>query len=144
MVSTLIVQPANGATLSSDQDIVVEIDIQNMDLGFFSDSGIQYLQYYTSGQQLNGQGIIQGHQHITVQNLNGGNAALDANGPAFFKEVNDELNGGNTLSATIPAGELGSGEFRICSITGTFTHQPVLMPVAQRGSQDDCIRITIE
>jgi len=49
MVSTLIIEPENGLTADPSQDLVVVIDIKTMDLGFFSDSGIQN---YTSGQKL--------------------------------------------------------------------------------------------
>jgi hypothetical protein len=28
-------------------------------------------------------------------------------------------------------------------MTGTNSHQPVIMPVAQRGAQDDCIRVNV-
>ncbi|KAH6572497.1 hypothetical protein BASA62_003324 [Batrachochytrium salamandrivorans] len=65
----------------------------------------------------------------------------------FFKGINDRHTDGKQgrlLSATILAGQLTiNGNYRICSITGSDSHQPVIMPVAQRGSQDDCIRVTV-
>ncbi|KAH9265430.1 hypothetical protein BASA84_001703 [Batrachochytrium salamandrivorans] len=42
------------------------------------------------------------------------------------------------------AGTINStGEFRICTMVSAASFQPVVMPVAQRGAQDDCIRVTI-
>jgi hypothetical protein len=60
----------------------------------------------------------------------------------FFKGLNDPAVDG-TLSVVIPAGTLPVGLLRICSISGSESHQPVVMPVAQRGSQDDCIRVEV-
>lgn len=77
--------------------------------------------------------------------MNPGSAKpLDARKFDFFKGLNEPAVAGGTLSVNIPAGKLKDGQYRICSITGTDTHQPVIMPVAQRGSQDDCIRINVQ
>jgi hypothetical protein len=109
-----------------------------MQTGFFSDASTQY---YTSPQQLNSDGLIQGHQHAVIQNLGDGAQALDAREFDFFKGLNEIADGSGSLSVTVPAGTLKTdGVYRLCSITGTFTHQPVIMPVAKRGAQDDCIR----
>jgi hypothetical protein len=89
--------------------------------------------------------VIIGHQHITVQKLTlGSKKPLDARKFDFFKGLDEPAVAGGTLSVDIPAGKLSNGDYRICSITGTDTHQPVIMPVAQRGGQDDCIRVRVE
>ncbi|KAJ3126998.1 hypothetical protein HK098_006889 [Nowakowskiella sp. JEL0407] len=140
MVSTLIIAPDYGDTIDASKNNTVTIAFQNLDTGFFDDP---QKQYYLVPQTLNDQGIIEGHQHITVQKLQG-TAVLDAKVFAFFKGLN-EPSGDGTLSVTIPAGTIKeNGEFRICSLSGTFSHQPVIMPVAQRGAQDDCIRVFVE
>ncbi|KAI8909965.1 hypothetical protein DFJ77DRAFT_420712, partial [Powellomyces hirtus] len=141
MVSSLITKPENGAAVNRNQELQVVVDYRNLDTGFFSDPTNQY---YTIPQTLSGDGTIQGHSHITVQNLNNAKAAPDARTFAFFKGLNDEAAGGRTLSVTIPAGTLKQdGTYRICSMSGSNSHQPVVMPVAQRGAQDDCIRIKV-
>ncbi|KAJ3124977.1 hypothetical protein HK098_000697 [Nowakowskiella sp. JEL0407] len=140
MVSTLIINPDSGAKVDASKDNTVTIAISNLATGFFDDP---QKQYYLFPQTLNGQGIIQGHQHITVQKMNG-KAVLDAKVFAFFKGLNAASPDGKTLSVTIPAGTLReNGQHRICSLSGTFSHQPVVMPVAQRGAQDDCIRVDV-
>lgn len=140
MVSTLITAPINGETLNSNSDIVVSLVNSNLVTGFFSDPN---LQYYLLPQNLDpATGFIRGHQHITVQLLGGANVAPDPQKFEFFKGLNDPAVDG-TLSVTIPAGTLSAGLHRICSISGAESHQPVVMPVAQRGSQDDCIRVQI-
>ncbi|KAJ3120990.1 hypothetical protein HK098_004079 [Nowakowskiella sp. JEL0407] len=140
MVSTLIIQPDDGATIDAAKDNTVTIAMNNLQTGFFDDP---QKQYYLFPQTLNDQGIIQGHQHITVQKMNGKNV-LDAKIFAFFKGLNAASKDGKTLSVTIPKGTLlQNGKHRICSLSGTFSHQPVIMPVAQRGAQDDCIRVNV-
>ncbi len=69
---------------------------------------------------------------------------LDARKIDFFKGLNQKSSDGLTLSLEIPAGTLSNGKYRICSITGSNSHQPVIMPVARRGSQDDCIRVNVK
>ncbi|KAI9135812.1 hypothetical protein BKA69DRAFT_1129765, partial [Paraphysoderma sedebokerense] len=96
-------------------------------------------------------GIIEGHQHVSVQRLGGAGVDVINNAPdartqslAFFKGLEADSNNG-VLNVEIPGQNLNqAGTYRICTITGTRGHQPVLMPVAQRGSQDDCIRINVQ
>ncbi|ORZ33074.1 hypothetical protein BCR44DRAFT_1212247, partial [Catenaria anguillulae PL171] len=66
MVSTIIVTPEFGARIPRGQDVEVTVRTQNMDLGFFEDPNTRY---YASPQTLNNQGVIEGHQHVTVQRL---------------------------------------------------------------------------
>ncbi|KAI9204988.1 uncharacterized protein BJ171DRAFT_423587, partial [Polychytrium aggregatum] len=140
MVSTLITNPVAGATLNAAVDNTVTIDLLNMATGFFDDP---QQQYYIFPQSLNNQGNIQGHNHITIQTL-AVNAAPDPRAFVFFKGLNQASPDGRTLSVTVPAGTFKvNGVHRICSLAGTFSHQPVVMPVAQRGAQDDCIRIIV-
>ncbi|KAI9139768.1 hypothetical protein BKA69DRAFT_1084179 [Paraphysoderma sedebokerense] len=146
MTSTVIMSPANAAVLPLGKAVTVQVKTNNLDLGFFDDPNSQY---YLSPQTVNNQGIIEGHQHVSVQRL-GNPGGQVVNPPdartealAFFKGLNDDSANG-ILSVEIPADRLGApGIYRICTITGTRGHQPVLMPVAQRGSQDDCIRVTV-
>ncbi|KAI8845539.1 hypothetical protein BC829DRAFT_419464 [Chytridium lagenaria] len=132
MVSTIIIQPDNLAELRAGQAFDVKIKNVNIQTGFFDNP---QLKYYATPQTLNAQGIIQ--EHWDGQN------PPDAINFQFFKGLNaPDVNGVHTT--TVTADKVTPGNYRICSITGTFGHQPVVMPVAQRGSQDDCIRITIK
>jgi len=142
MVSSIITSPGNGSTIKAGTDFKVSVKTQNMDLGFFEDPNTRY---YSSPQTLNAQGKIEGHQHVTIQAI-GGNTPPDPRTESlvFFKGL-DQKDVGGELSATVPgtatAGK--TGQMRICTITGSRGHQPVIMPVAQRGSQDDCIRVNM-
>ena len=143
MVSTLIVEPASGAKVDASVDNTVKIDTIHLVTGFFD---LAATQYYMAPQTLDpATGFVQGHQHITVQKLDSVVQAPDPKIFAFFKGINDAATdpGKRTLTALIPAGTIkADGLYRICSMTGADSHQPVLMPVAQRGAQDDCIRVT--
>ncbi|KAJ3307864.1 hypothetical protein HDV04_002385, partial [Boothiomyces sp. JEL0838] len=141
MLSTLIVSPQDGADFDVSKNQTVSVDVANLVSGFFSDANKQY---YLAPQTLNA-GIVQGHQHITIQKLDGTNV-LDPKVFAFFKGINDAATDPQkrSLSANVPAGAIKeNGAYRICSITGTDTHQPIISPVLQRGPQDDCIRINV-
>ncbi|KAI8814275.1 hypothetical protein BJ742DRAFT_330248 [Cladochytrium replicatum] len=141
MVSTFIIAPKSGSTIFADVNNTITIQNQNINTGFFDNPNAGY---YIVPQTLDNSGAIEGHQHITVQSLTSTKAAADPRVFAFFKGLNDPANGAGQLSTVIPAGTLKlAGVTRICSITGTFSHQPVIMPVAQRGSQDDCIRVNV-
>ncbi|KAG5461011.1 MAG: hypothetical protein BJ554DRAFT_6868, partial [Olpidium bornovanus] len=90
----------------------------NLQTGFFT---VAATEYYTQPQTLNSDGIIKG---------------------ALTVGLNDAAGGDGRLSTDVPANTLNTaGVYRICTMVGAFSHQPVVMPIAQRGAQDDCIRI---
>jgi hypothetical protein len=147
MVSTLITSPANLGVVDASKDTTVTLATRNLVTGFFSNATTFY---YTTSQSLNN-GNSQGHAHITMQLLDGTNV-LDGTVFAFFKGINDAAvdqaavagNNRDTLQATIPAGAIKvDGNYRICSMSGFFTHQPQLSPVIARGPTEDCIRVTV-
>ena len=40
-------------------------------------------------------------------------------------------------------GGIPAGAYRLCSINSSSNHQPVIVPVAQHGSLDDCVYVRI-
>lgn len=133
MTSTIITFPRNGGTVIAGKNFTAVVKVKNLATGQFSDP---VNDYYDRPQELNNNGIILGHSHITIQKLNGDNV-LDPTIFAFFKGLNlAAKNGALTQIVNLPI----PGEYRMCTMASSFTHQPVIMPVAQRGAQDDCIR----
>lgn len=59
-----------------------------------------------------------------------------------FQGINDAGNGRGLLSVAVTAG-LPAGFYRVCTMNSASNHQPVLMPIAQRGAQDDCTKFTV-
>ncbi|KAI8903557.1 hypothetical protein EDD86DRAFT_214739, partial [Gorgonomyces haynaldii] len=142
MASTLIVSPKDGGVFDASINNTVVLDNGNLEAGFFNNPNAEY---YLVPQTLNNQGIAQGHQHVTMQKI-AGDGALDPTVFAFFKGVNDaEVDPEKReLKANIIAGAIKeNGLYRICTITGSDGHQPLLSPVVQRGPQDDCIRVNV-
>lgn len=89
--------------------------------------------------------MVIGHTHVTVQDMGSSlnpTGALDATQFAFFKGINDAGNGQGLLSATVTGG-LPAGNYRVCTMASSTNHQPAIMPVAQRGTADDCTKFTV-
>jgi hypothetical protein len=138
MVSALIVNPKNGQAIKRNTPFNVDTKVVNLSTGFFSDPAVDY---YQIQQTLDGAGLIQGHSHITIQKLDGNNVP-DPTVFAFFKGLNDAAVNG-VLSVAVENGLPQKGQYRICTMNSSNSHQPVVMPVAQRGAQDDCIRVNV-
>jgi hypothetical protein len=142
MVSCIITNPQqNGAEIPSDTDFNITVQVANLVAGVFTNADATY---YSAPQALSG-GKVVGHTHVTVQDL-GQNLnptqPLDATQFAFFKGINDAGNGNGLLTAVV-AGGLPAGNYRVCTMTSAANHQPVLMPVAQRGTPDDCTKFVV-
>jgi len=100
---------------------------------------------YTAPQQVKN-GKIVGYIHVTVQDLGRSLTSkkpLDPRKFAFFKGINDAGDGKGGLSATVTGG-LPAGNYRACTLGSSSNHQPVLMPVAQRGAQGDCQKFVVQ
>jgi transcription initiation factor TFIID subunit 15 len=142
MVSCIILFPQDGQVIAAGQDFNISVQVNNLQAGSFTNA---ITTYYAAPQTLNDQGTIIGHTHVTVQDLG---KSLNPQVPpdptqfAFFKGINDAGNGNGLLQAVVPGG-LPEGNFRICTLSAASNHQPVVMPVAQRGSQDDCTKFTV-
>ena len=142
MVSSIITFPTFDTTLQIGQAFDITVKVRGLAAGTFTNPD---LTYYAAPQQLNSRGQILGHSHVTVQLLD----AIDTqNIPdpdkfEFFKGINDAGDGQGTLKASVSNGFPVAGIYRVCTMTSAGNHQPVLMPVAQRGAQDDCVRFTV-
>jgi hypothetical protein len=140
MPSAKFQNPKNGDTIAANTAFTISMAIKGMQTGFFTDADASY---FSAPQQLNGQGQIQGHSHVVIEQL----SALDQTTPtdptkfAFFKGLNDAAANG-VLTADVTAG-LPAGVYKLSSINSASNHQPVLVPIAQHGSLDDAIYFTV-
>ncbi len=142
MITGIITSPKPMEDLDENQTFTVSVQTKGLAAGSFTNAQETY---YSAPQDLNGQGQIIGHTHLTIQDLGNSLAPTQPPDPVsfvFFKGVNDDGNGNGLLSATVTGG-LPAGNYRVCSMTSSANHQPVLMPVAQRGAQDDCQKFTV-
>lgn len=125
----------------ADTDFNITVQMSNLVAGSFTNADATY---YAAPQALQG-GLVVGHTHVTVQDM--GNSlnptkALDATQFAFFKGINDAGDGQGLLTAAVTGG-LPAGNYRVCTMASASNHQPVLMPVAQRGTADDCTKFVV-
>ncbi|KAK0198114.1 hypothetical protein F5146DRAFT_948522 [Armillaria mellea] len=132
--------PANGDTLQQNTAFTVTMAIQNMQTGTFVNAETNY---FSAPQQLNGQGQIIGHTHVVIEDLDSLTQTTPTNPKnfAFFKGINGAAQGG-VVTADVTNG-LPAGAYRICSINSSSNHQPVIVPIAQHGSLDDCSYFTV-
>jgi len=142
MPSAKFVFPKNNDdSLFENTTFTVQLAIQNVQTGSFVNPDENYL---AAPQQLNAQGQIIGHAHIVMQSLSSINQStpLDPKTFAFFQGVNSPAVNG-ILSAKVNGG-LPAGVYRLSSMVAAANHQPVIVPVAKRGSPDDAVYITIK
>lgn len=142
MVSSMITFPLQGsASIQSDTTFTITVQMSNLVAGSFTNADATY---YSAPQALSG-GQVVGHTHVTVQDMGATlnpTKALDPTKFAFFKGINDVGNGQGLLSAVVTGG-LPAGNYRVCTLASSSNHQPVIMPVAQRGTVDDCTKFTV-
>jgi len=137
MPSAKFVFPANGDTsIAPNTAFTIKMQIQKMQTGVFVNA---QKNYFAAPQQLNGGGQIIGHTHFTVEALGDGVGQTTPTDPGtfvFFKGINDPA--ANGIASTSVDDGLPAGAYRVCSINSSSNHQPVIVPVAQHGSLDDC------
>ena len=143
MVSTFITSPPSGSTVNAAQGFQVKFQTINFNNGFAVDGLNQYLM---APQTLDPQnGFIQGSLQLVAQHLPSRDQAPSANSMDFFAIVVEPSDGKKDFTIDITPNSLKQkGTYRICIMAGAASFQPVVMPVAQRGSQDDCIRVKVE
>lgn len=141
MPASKFVNPPNLGTIRANQKFTIQMAIQNLETGHFVNAAENY---FSAPQQLNAQGIIQGHSHVAIQKLDsmGQKKIADPTVFAFFKGLNGAAKNG-ILSTEVTQG-LPKGVYRLASINAASNHQPVLAPVAQHGSLDDIVYFTVE
>ncbi|KAI0358979.1 hypothetical protein OH77DRAFT_1493941 [Trametes cingulata] len=137
MPSSKFVFPKNGGTVPANQNFTIQMAIQHLETGHFTNAQENY---FAAPQVVNAQGDIQGHSHVVIDKL----TALDQTTPTdplndmvFFKGLNDPAQNG-ILSVTVPGG-LPAGTYRLASINAAANHQPALVAIAQHGSLDDMV-----
>ena len=140
MPSAKFQNPANGGTLAANTDFTIQLAINNLETGHFTNPTTTF---HMAPQVVNDAGIIKGHSHVVIEQL----TSLDQKTPTdptkfvFFKGLNDVAKNG-ILTTTVDGG-LPAGTYRIATINSSANHQPALVAVAQRGALDDMAYVSI-
>ncbi|KAJ7451172.1 hypothetical protein FB451DRAFT_1051689, partial [Mycena latifolia] len=136
MPSAKYVFPKNGDTIPANQAFNAQLAIANLHAGVFTNA---QKTYFAAPQTLDGEGLIVGHTHMVVIEALTAIDQIEPTDPTkfvFFKGVNDAAVNG-LLTVPVTAG-VPPGSYRICTINSSSNHQPVIVPIAQHGSLDDC------
>ncbi|KAH8800251.1 hypothetical protein F5884DRAFT_862965 [Xylogone sp. PMI_703] len=142
MISSIITFPTHGGpAIPAGTTFNITVQTTGLITGFFTASNGTYF----SAPQTLSNGFVKGHTHITVQNLGKDFNPQTPPDPAlftFFKGITDAGNGQGLVTATVQDG-LPAGYYRVCTINSGANHQPALLPVAQRGTADDCTKFVV-
>jgi hypothetical protein len=141
MPSSKFVNPPNNGKIAANTLFTIKMAVNNLETGNFVNAQENY---FAAPQTLNAQGQIIGHTHFVVELLQDGLGQTKPTDPgtfAFFKGVNGAAVGG-VVSEDVANG-LPAGAYRVCSINSSANHQPVIVPVAQHGSLDDCSYVSL-
>ncbi len=142
MVSAIITRPLPGDQLPANTTFNITIQTHHLHAGFLVNP---LASYYTAPQELDEHGDVIGHCHVTIQELGSSlqpTVPPDPTKLAFFRGIDDPGNNKGLLSTEVPGG-LDTGYYRLCTMIAARNHQPVTMPVAQRGAQDDCTKFEV-
>lgn len=137
MPSLKFSNPANGDTIAANTNFTITINVNNVVTGNSVNVDQSYL---ASPQQLQG-GIIVGHLHVVIEQLVslGQTTPLNPQVFTFFKGIGDPAVGG-VVSADVVAG-IPEGAYRLFAIASASNHQPVVVPVSQHGTLNDCVYV---
>jgi hypothetical protein len=132
--------PVNGQVLPSNVAFTIDMAVSNLQAGLFTNAAKTY---YSAPQQLNSQGIIEGHTHFVIEAMTSMTQTTVTNPLVFqfFKGVDTAAVNG-VISQPVTAG-LPAGTYRLGSINAATNHQPVLAPIAQHGIMDDVVYFVV-
>lgn len=142
MPSAKFVSPSNLAVIPPNTTFQVALAIQGLETGFFANADTNYL---AAPQQLNmTTGQIMGHAHIVIEQLDNltQTTPTDPTKFAFFSALNGRADAQGLLYTNVTGG-LPEGSYRMSSIGAAMNHQPLLVPVVQRGALDDAIYFSV-
>ncbi|CAI4213967.1 unnamed protein product [Parascedosporium putredinis] len=141
MVSAIITNPKHAARIPAYTNFVVSVQTTHLSAGYFVNPATNY---YTAPQDLDSNGDIFGHCHIAIQDIGSFQSSTppDPREFVFFSGILDSGDGHGLLYATVEGG-LPPGAYRVCTMISAANHQPVVMPVPQRGAQDDCTKFEV-
>ncbi|GJN78599.1 hypothetical protein PLIIFM63780_002108 [Purpureocillium lilacinum] len=141
MISAIITHPQPGDIMTSDTTFNVSVQTAHLVAGNFVNPTTNY---YSVPQDLDNNGDVIDHFHVTIQDIRSMKSTTPPNPTKFalFKGIDDAGNGQGLLQAVVQGG-LPPGAYRACTMIAAENHQPVAMPVAQRGAQDDCTKFEV-
>ena len=141
MPSSKFVSPKNLDTIRANTTFAVIMAVKHLATGFFTNPESTY---YSAPQQLNSDNDTIGHTHFVIEQLSSiiSTVPTDPSTFAFFSAVNNpaDVQGNVYINVT---GGLPPGVYKLSSINTSANHVPVLVAVAQHGSLDDAVYVSV-
>ncbi|KAJ7263502.1 hypothetical protein C8J57DRAFT_1436339 [Mycena rebaudengoi] len=136
--------PQNNGNIAANKDFLVTMNDRNFCTGVFTNA---LKTYFAAPQTLDANGLIIGHSHVVIESVIESLTSLIQTEPTdpkkliFFKVHSSVMPGvpGVDVTKGVPA-----GAYRICTINSSSNHQPVIVPIAQHGSLDDCVYMLLK
>jgi hypothetical protein len=131
----LIQRPGSGRIVPLNREINVRVRFSNFEPGFFSDPKAEY---GLGTQRLNGQGNLQGHNHICAQRISRDGSVPAETCDSFL--VLSQEGDSDILTGVMPP-LTQPGRYRFCADAAAENHYPAARAFAQRGGPMDCVRV---
>jgi hypothetical protein len=131
----LIQRPGSGRIIPLNQELTVRVRFSNFEPGHFSDPASEYGQ---GTQRLNGQGNVQGHNHMCAQRVSR-DGSVPGERCASFVVLQQE--GSSDILTGIMPPLTEPGRYRFCADAAAGNHYPATRAFAQRGGPVDCVRV---
>ncbi|KZT58533.1 hypothetical protein CALCODRAFT_432460 [Calocera cornea HHB12733] len=140
MPSCKFQNPKNMDVIPANTAFTISLLINNLETGNFVSATSNY---YAAPAQINDQGILIGHSHVVIEEIDSltSTTLTDPTRFAFFKGLNDAAVNG-LLSAEVSGG-LPPGTYKMSTINSAANHQPALVAVAQHAALDDTVYFTV-
>ena len=121
MPSSKFIFPPNFDTLAKGQSFTIQIAIDHLDTGWFTNPDSTYM---SSPQVLDSNGDVMGHSHVVVERLTGfgQTTPTDPKNFVYFKGLNDPAVNG--VFSSVVTGGLPAGYYRIAVMHSGMNHQP--------------------
>ncbi|EAU90561.2 hypothetical protein CC1G_00945 [Coprinopsis cinerea okayama7 len=138
MPSVKITEPLPLAVLDPNQEFTIALRSRNFAFGSATNPSASFM---TAPQQLSSEGVIIGHMHLVIESLD----SFDQTTPpdpqqfSYFTEVVDDDQAPRVVIPPI----LGVGLYRATVSLHAISHQPITLPVLQRGATSDAVYFSI-
>ncbi|KAL8778187.1 MAG: hypothetical protein Q9213_007523 [Squamulea squamosa] len=133
MVATILTNPTGGC-IDANKDFDVSFNVANLNVGTFTNPEVTY---YQAPQALKGGNIV-GHVHVGRQHNTFIQCQL-----LIKSQVTCQTLGNNLTPNQPPKGDEFVFFKGVDDQSNKATVAGVIMPVAQRGAQDDCVRFEV-
>lgn len=141
MPSSKFVMPKNLDTIKANTTFEIAMAVKHLATGFFTNPDSSY---YSAPQQLNSANDTIGHSHFVIEELSSivSTEPLDPTTFAFFAAANTAADVQGNVFTSVTGG-LPPGVYKLTCINTSANHVPVLVAVAQHGSLNDAVYVSV-